>query len=434
MSALLLCASEGSSAVRMALPPAGDAALLEEFPDHNSGAARTMLVGRQENHFRARGLLRFDVAGQIPSNSVIISVSLRSSVVGPSGVGPIVTYTLRRVLVPWLEGTKQEGRVIDRGEPASTNEVTWKYPWSKAGGVVGVDFASWASSTSRAIERPSLSFISSTGLVADVQLWLDNPGTNFGWALTYDGEYSIAQNARVETREGLVPAVLTVEFIPRPIVNFTVRADTALLESNAGHNLGGLDFVPIGVTAGNKKARGLFRFDLSEWNLPAGATVTSAVFEASATFGSGGNFIYDLYRLKMPWAEGTGNVLTGSLNFDALGRSAAPGETTWSTRVHPEVPWAAAGGDAGEDYHAVPSASVVIPGPARASFVSADVTEDVKHWLQHPESNFGWIMILRDEPNARGTVRRFTSKESSRTGEWPTLVIQYQLPASTTGP
>ena len=50
-------------------------------------------------------------------------------------------------------------------------------------------------------------------MVADVQSWLDNPASNFGWLVLGD-ETAIATAKRFDTRESASPPVLTIEYTP----------------------------------------------------------------------------------------------------------------------------------------------------------------------------------------------------------------------------
>ena len=59
-------------------------------------------------------------------------------------------------------------------------------------------------------------------MVADVQSWLDNPASNFGWLVLGD-ESTIATAKRFDTRESASPPVLTIQFISGPRVIPTPR-------------------------------------------------------------------------------------------------------------------------------------------------------------------------------------------------------------------
>ena len=51
-------------------------------------------------------------------------------------------------------------------------------------------------------------------MVADVQSWLDNPASNFGWLVLGD-ETAIATAKRFDTRESASPPVLTIRIHTR---------------------------------------------------------------------------------------------------------------------------------------------------------------------------------------------------------------------------
>ena len=84
--------------------------------------------------------------------------------------------------------------------------------WSTAGG----DYAGTASGSVSVNAAAAYTFASTAGLVADVQAWVDTPGTNYGWAML--GDESAARTAKkFSTREEPVVAdrpTLTVDFTP----------------------------------------------------------------------------------------------------------------------------------------------------------------------------------------------------------------------------
>ena len=51
---------------------------------------------------------------------------------------------------------------------------------------------------------------------------------------------------------------------------------------------------------------------------------------------------------------------------------------------------------------------------------------DVQHWVQDPDSNFGWI-VTGDEITT-SNIKRFTSRHSTTASERPVLTVQYILP------
>ena len=116
-----------------------------------------------------------------------------------------------------------------------------------------------------------------------------------------------------------------------------------------------------------------------------------------------------LHRLNASWGAGASNSAGGS------GAPAQPGDATWIHRFHPDMPWSTPGGD----FEAAPSAELTVAGIGDYEWTGKALANDVRFWLEHPESNFGWILI-GDESEA-GTARRFDSLESTIEGFRPAL-------------
>jgi len=165
--------------------------LFANSPTNNFGASTNLIGGENGNLSVARALLRFDVAGQLPANALVQSVTLTLTVV-LIPPGPVAsTFDLRRVQVDWTEGTGI-GLV---GSPATPGEVTWddrvypSIPWSTPGGAISNEFSEVVSaSTLVGTDLGDFTFGPASNLVADVQQWLANPSTNFGWVLMSESE------------------------------------------------------------------------------------------------------------------------------------------------------------------------------------------------------------------------------------------------------
>src|SRR5436305_15234771 len=92
------------SAATLSLRPTADTTLQEAYPDYNFGDGTTFTAGGRRLGGRTRGLLQFDIADNLPANSVINSVTLTLNVVHvPSGAVASI-FDLDRVLSPWGEG------------------------------------------------------------------------------------------------------------------------------------------------------------------------------------------------------------------------------------------------------------------------------------------------------------------------------------------
>jgi len=212
-------------AATIALTPSADAALHEYFPDHNLGAQAWMTAGTTQNGPRTRGLMMFDIAGSIPPGATINSVSLTVEVTGQPVDGDAPSnFGLHRMLVGWNEGAGS-GNPPSLGRPALPGETTWNERltglavWGAPGGLAGVDFISQFSSDTfiYGVNFSPYLFDSTSRLVADVQLWLDQPAQNFGWMLMTQSENEIFSARRFASREDVFRApLLQIDFTPVP--------------------------------------------------------------------------------------------------------------------------------------------------------------------------------------------------------------------------
>lgn len=203
------------------LHPIADTGLLESNPDNNLGALTNVPSGTTPMG-RSRALYKFDLT-QLPTNATITAASLLLNVTTVPGGGGGSIFGLNRVLKDWAEGS---GGPLLFGTPANTNEATWNdrfypsVPWTTAGGGPGADFVTNSSSTNFVDAVGSYSFASTPTLVSDVQLWLTNPTTNFGWMLISQNEGTDFTVRRFATREDAVlTPVLTLQYsLPVPAV------------------------------------------------------------------------------------------------------------------------------------------------------------------------------------------------------------------------
>lgn len=138
-----------------------------------------------------RSLLGFDIAAAIPSGSTINSVTLdlvlNNASAGIGGTPPTpVDIALHEALADWSEGTTNPPGPEGPGAAASVGpprDVTYQSrifgvaTWALAGG----DFDPVASDTTPVGAALGTYSWSGSGMVTDVQGWLDTPATNFGW-------------------------------------------------------------------------------------------------------------------------------------------------------------------------------------------------------------------------------------------------------------
>lgn len=203
---LLVCfgGQKFSKAGSVSLHPIADTTITQK----TSLTANTLSIGTNNKSQSSRALLKFDIAGNIPSNAIITSVALTVTVlnVPPSPVNSI--FDLRPVLAAWSE-----------------NDATWTNrlaatPWSALGGAIGMDFSNKISQTNFFGSSTGLyTFISNSNLVSDVQNWLQNTNANFGWVMISEMQGVNSSERTLASREDPINTpTLLVQFIIPPTI------------------------------------------------------------------------------------------------------------------------------------------------------------------------------------------------------------------------
>ena len=123
---------------------------------------------------------------------------------------------LHRVLADWQEGKAVASGNGGAGAAAGDGDVTWtqrvfgSLDWNTPGG----DFFPTASATVTVGGIGSYTWDSTSQLVADVQGWLDNPNSDYGWLL--QGDESKPRTAKRfhsdENDDEAIRPVLVVEY------------------------------------------------------------------------------------------------------------------------------------------------------------------------------------------------------------------------------
>ncbi len=187
----------------------------------SNGAGVSIVVGQTNLAVDAlrRGLIAFDVAGNLPAGATVDSVTLTLQVTMVPITYPGSTVTLHPVSADWGEGESNAGTPAGAGALADTDDATWIYrfydsaSWTNPGGDFG------ASSASQAVPGPGSFVWSSAQMAADVQSWLDSPAGNFGWAIVgTEGQAGTAMLIASRQSSANVP-VLHVEYtvVPEPL-------------------------------------------------------------------------------------------------------------------------------------------------------------------------------------------------------------------------
>jgi uncharacterized protein (TIGR03382 family) len=185
----------------------------------SNGLGPHIFAGNNASSSVRRAMLAFDVASAVPAGSIVTRAELILFMNQSSG--GTVPVTVHRALADWGEGTSNAGSAGGNGIAATPGDATWLHTfyntgfWSNAGG----DFAALASDTQSVGGVASYTW-SGAGMVADVQGWVNNPGTNFGW-LVRGSEFAASTSKRFSSGESANVAErpqLMIEFtqVPAP--------------------------------------------------------------------------------------------------------------------------------------------------------------------------------------------------------------------------
>lgn len=189
------------------LAPQKDNTIYSESNNSNA-LGQHLFIGRTGNGDTRRALLRFDLTG-IAAGSIVESASLELKVTRTSSGD--IEATAHRLTRDWGATTSLATDTESTGAPAGAGDATWTAPmngqvpdWTLAGG----DFLS---TTAPAATVGSTTAVF-TGLAADVQGFLDQPATNFGW-LIRGGEQAATTAKRFGSMQNTASApVLTVQY------------------------------------------------------------------------------------------------------------------------------------------------------------------------------------------------------------------------------
>ncbi|HEY8746631.1 MAG TPA: DNRLRE domain-containing protein [Tepidisphaeraceae bacterium] len=238
---LVLVMTRAGLADVVTLGASHDATIFSNNVNNSNGGGPGMFAGADGMLQELRGLIQFDVAGAVPSGATINSVQLTLNLAfvagsngGKSDTGNR-TIGLHRLLASWGEGTTESGATdistTGNGASAAVGDATWTdrfwaaaspTGWSTPGG----DFVA-ATSASAAVgttTNTGYNWLSTPTLVADVQGWLNAPGSNAGWLLQNSDE-TVARTFRAFWTREASNAV----FRPQLQINFTPVPEPAVL-------------------------------------------------------------------------------------------------------------------------------------------------------------------------------------------------------------
>ena len=217
MTALVFGIAQASALAddEVTLAASQDNTMFAESDDLSNGAGSRLFAGVTAMNDARRALLSFDIAAAVPEGATITEATLRLYMSKTATSAKDVS--LYRLLAAWGEGTSDAPDQEGTGAPASIGDATWAHTfydtdfWTIPGGeyvptpsavqsVGGLGFYEWGSTAE---------------LVADVQLWLDDPSSNYGWIVIGD-ESGPKTAKRFDSRENPAEAnrpALIVQYV-----------------------------------------------------------------------------------------------------------------------------------------------------------------------------------------------------------------------------
>jgi len=278
--ALSLAGGADLGAETVVLEPAADTTLYEGEGDLANGSGTFFFVGRTDNRnggVERRGLLAFDVDDSIPDGATITDVSLEVTMSRTTAGAQ--TVELHRVLESWGEGPSNASGQEGGGAASAAGDATWVHRvfpntlWSTVGG----SFSQTMSSSQQIGNNGSYIFASTAQMVADVQGWLDEADSSFGWALVIPSP-SVGSAKRFNSRENTGQ-----NSRPKLTVTFEAAEEPELTEryvfpaSNAGGSGDSFFITTVDIVNGGPTTASI-RIQLLPRNTDNSAALQSALF------------------------------------------------------------------------------------------------------------------------------------------------------------
>jgi hypothetical protein len=183
----------------------------------SNGSGSSFFVGKNAGGVIRRGLVAFNVVSHIPPgskiNGVLLTLHMSRTTSGPE------TVSLHRVDNDWGEGSSFAPGGGGGGGVATFGDATWLHTfyntdlWTASGG----DFDPFSSATADVNEVGFYTWGSTARMVGDVQAWIDNPASDFGWILVGNEFPADRTSKRFDARENLTWSfrpTLTIHFTP----------------------------------------------------------------------------------------------------------------------------------------------------------------------------------------------------------------------------
>jgi len=472
------------------LSPQKDNTLYEDPAGQlSNGQGIYLFEGKTGANLLRRGLIAFDFTS-IPANATITGATL--SMFASQAQGNPQAVSLHPALGNWGEGASNAGSPGGGGAPAQAGDATWLHTfyntsfWTASGG----DFLPASSATTTVSTVNTTYAWNGSGLVADVQAWVTNPASNFGWVIR-GNEITTGSAQRFNSRENSSnPPRLTVTYqipcatpTPTPTPTPTATATdtptpTATATDTPTPTATATDTPTPTATVTPTATATVAPTPVPTPTPGCGDTVSlspqkdNTLYEDPAGQLSNGQGIYFFTGLtddvslrrgliafdfsSIPTnATITGATLSmyvsrsgpsqaavdialskalrawgeGASNapFPGMGTQAEAGDATWLHTFYATSFWTTPGGDFSPTLSATTPITTV---DTTYTWSGSGLLADVQSWVSNSASNFGWV-ILANEIDA-GSAKRLNSRENSSNP--PQLTVTYQIPCVTPTP
>lgn len=209
----------GADAEELTLVAARDTTLyFDDDGDLANGAGDFLFSGN--GNAAKRALVYFDVASALPAGSAVESAQL--TLFMSRTIVPGINNELLRVTQTWGEGPSDAPGAEGAGGASEIGDATWIHTfydsqlWDSPGGDIEPDVRD---AILVFMDQGDYSWGSSDLMVSDVQQWLDDPSSNFGWMLRGPESPFFMSSKRFNSRENPDAATrprLRIEFTPPP--------------------------------------------------------------------------------------------------------------------------------------------------------------------------------------------------------------------------
>lgn len=269
-----------------------DNTIYSAFTNSSNGSGDFFFVGRQgpqHSSSLVRALLHFNVSS-IPAGAVINSATLT---LYPNKTGGASTgIALHKLSEDWGEGASNASGLEGQGAEAQAGDATWNAnfysttSWSTPGGTFDANQTAVTSDVSPG----TAVVISNAGLVADVQSWINNASTNFGWIIrasdetpTNSAKRFVSRNSGTIAQRPTLSITYTAGSVPVTLKSFaaTLKNGSALLEWKTAteinnklfdieHSTNGTSFRTVGKVNGSGNSTKELSYSFTHSNIGSG--------------------------------------------------------------------------------------------------------------------------------------------------------------------